>query len=153
MLRNPKKAARRHRPAKEKAGVPTLSTTVKCVLCAFPITVGVGLLLLVLATALLLLTKDPDRYHTVTALILLYLTAFIGGAIATAFCRRRFALFCGFGEALLWILLLTLMGFCLPHAWRHDTAWSIALLERLLLLPASLAGAFFAARQKKRRRR
>ena len=153
MFRQNRKAARRHRPTKEKAGAPTLSSTVKCILWAFPVTVGVGLLLLFGATALLLLTKDPDRYHSAVGLLLVYLTVCIGGAVATAFCRRRFPLLCGGGTALLWVLLLTVLSFCVPREWRQDTAWSIALLQRLLLLPAALTGGWLTARRSRRRRR
>ena len=153
MLQTKQKAARRRRQSKETAGVPTLGSTVKCILIAFPITVGAGLLLLFATAALLLLTKDPDRYHTVAALILLYLTAAIGGAVATALCRRRFPLLCGLGEAALMILFTAAVGLCMPAAWRHNTPWSIALLERVLLLPASLLGAWLISRRKAKRRR
>ncbi|MBQ8356366.1 MAG: hypothetical protein IJX39_01000 [Clostridia bacterium] len=150
----PQKAARRHRrTATEQEGAPTLSALMKSVLVALPITVTVGLLLLLLSSVLLLSAKDPDRYHTGVAFTLLYLTAFIGGAIATRLQHRRAPLFCGLGEALLLLLFITVLAFCLPDAWGHSMSGALALLTRLLLLPASLAGALLAARQKKKTRR
>ena len=103
--KKPKKAARRHRrTATEKEAIP-LSATMKCVLWALPITMAAGLLLLLLSTALLLSTKDPDRYHTAAALAVLYCTAFLGGLIAVRLSHRRSPLLCGLCEAVLLILL------------------------------------------------
>lgn len=148
-----KTAARRHRRVTpEREAIPTLSVTIKSVLVALPITVAVGLLLLFATTALLLATKDPDHYHTGAALAMLYLTAFLGGAIATRLHARRAPLLCGIGEAVCLLLFLTVLALCLPDAWGREQSGGIALLTRALLFPASLAGAFLAARQKKKRR-
>ena len=151
-----KKAARKRRPLTERDGAPTLGSLMKCALCALPITAIAGLLLLLLATAILLATKDPNHYHTGVSLALLYLTAFLGGAIATRLYRRRSPLLCGLCEALLLLLLTTAIGFFLPDAWQHDISGGIALLTRVLLLPAAICGALLAARKPKtgkRRRR
>ena len=148
------KAARRHRrTATEKDGAVTLSSTVKCVLCALPISMAVGLLLLLLSGMLLLATKDPDRYHTATALAVLYITAFSGGLIATRLCHRRSPLLCGLCEALLLLLLITVLSLFLPDEWHHTQSGGIALLVRVMLLPAAVLGAFLGARQKKIKRR
>ena len=152
--KKPKKAARRHRrTATEKEGAISLSSTMKCVLWALPITMAVGLLLLLLSTALLLATKDPDRYHTATALAVLYVTAFAGGLIATRLCHRRSPLLCGLCESVLLILLFTVLSFCLPDAWKHTGQGGISLLYRVLLFPATMLGAFRGARQKRTKRR
>lgn len=152
--KKPKQAARRHRrTATEKEGVVTLSKTMKCVLWALPITMAVGLLLLLLSSALLLATKDPDRYHTAAALISLYITAFSGGLIATRLCHRRSPLLCGLCEAALLILAFTVLSLCLPDAWRHAHSGGFALLTRVLLLPATMIGAFLGARKTKIKRR
>ena len=152
--KKPKQAARRHRrTATEKEGSITLSKTMKCVLWALPITMAVGLLLLLLSTALLLATKDPDRYHTAAALITLYVTAFSGGLIATRLCHRRSPLLCGLCEAVLLILLVTVLSLCLPDAWRHTRSGGFALLSRVSLLPATMIGAFLGVRKKKIKRR
>lgn len=152
--KKPKQAARRHcRTATEKEGAITLSKTMKCVLWALPITMAVGLLLLLLSTALLLSTKDPDRYHTAAALAALYITAFLGGLIATRLCHRRSPLLCGLCEALLLIVTFTVLSLCLPDEWRHTQSGGFALLSRVLLLPATMVGAFMGARKKKVKRR
>jgi putative membrane protein (TIGR04086 family) len=152
--KKPKKAARRHRrTTTEKEGAISLSQTMKCVLWALPITMAVGLLLLLLSAALLLTTKDPDRYHTATALAVLYITAFSGGLIATRLCHRRSPLLCGLCEAVLLILLFTVLSLCLPDAWRHTQSGGIALLSRVLLLPATVIGAFLGAKKKGAKRR
>lgn len=152
--KHPKKAARRHRrTATEKEGALSLSTTMKCVLWALPITVAVGLLLLLLSSALLLATKDPDRYHTAAALTVLYVTAFVGGLIATRLCHRRAPLLCGLCEAVLLILLFTVLALCLPDEWKHTQQGAVSLLFRVLLFPASVLGSFWGARQKKAKHR
>ena len=148
--KKPRQAARRHRrTATDKEGSITLSQTMKCVLLALPITMAVGLLLLLLSTALLLTTKDPNRYHAVAALAVLYVTAFLGGLIATRLCHRRSPLLCGACEAALLILLFTVLSLFLPDEWRHAGSGVFALLSRILLLPATMLGAFLGAKRKK----
>ena len=145
-----KKAANRRR--RQAGDATTLSATARCVLLALPITVAVGLLLLFITSAVLLATQDPNRYHTAVGLALLYLTAALGGAIATRLCHRHSPLLCGVGEAVLLLLFITVPALFLPDAWKHTVSGGRALLTRLLLLPASVAGALGAARQKKKRR-
>lgn len=147
-------AARKHRSAASQGdGAPNLKSLMKCALCALPITVAVGLLLLLLATALLLLFKDPDRYHTAAGIVLLYATAFLGGMIATRLYRRRSPLLCGLAEALLLLLLITALAFCLPDGWKDHASAGVALLMRVLILPASLCGALLASRKKTQKRK
>ena len=152
-----KKAARKHRTTQgARDGAPNLGSMMKCALCALPITAGVGLLLLVIFTAILLNTRDPGRYHTAAGIGLLYLTAFFGGLIATRLYRRRSPLLCGLTEAMLLILLITVAAFFLPNEWRSATNGGLSLLARLLLLPVSLLGAMLSARKRtggRRRRR
>ena len=152
-----KKAVRkRRRPQTERGGAPNLGSLMKCALGALPITAAVGLLLLFIATALLMTGKDPDRYHTAVGLGLLYLTAMIGGMIATRLYRRHSPLLCGLAEGVLLLFLITLAAFFLPDGWKNGTSGGIAVLTRVLLFPASLCGALLAARggspkRKKRR--
>lgn len=152
--KKPKQAARRRRRTATEGGDGdiTLSRTMKCVLGALPITMAVGLLLLLLSAALLLATKDPDRYHTAAALAALYITAFSGGLIATRLCRRRSPLLCGLCEALLLLLLFTALSLCLPDEWQHTRSGGFALLSRVLILPASMIGAFLGARKQRKKR-
>lgn len=148
-----KKAAKRpRRTVTEREGAPALSVTAKSALCALPVTVAVGLLLLCILSALLLKTADPDRYHTAAGLAALYVTACLGGMIAIRLNRRRAPLLCGLGEGLLLLLFMTVLGLFLPNGWEHQRSVGIDLLTRLLLFPASLIGAFLAARQPKRHR-
>lgn len=148
----PRKTRRRRRTATEKQGGFTLYDTLKRVLWALPITIAAGLLLLLLSTALLLAGKDPDRYHTAAALTVLYITAFLGGMIATRLCHRRSPLLCGLCEALLLLLTITVLSLFLPDDWKHEASGGISLLLRVLLLPAATLGAFLGARQKKPKR-
>lgn len=147
-----KKAASTHRAA-ERSGAPNLGSLMKCALCALPITAGVGLLLLLLTTAILMKTADPNRYHAVAGLLLLYLTAAVGGAIATRLYRRRSPLLCGLAEGMLLLLLITAAALFLPDGLHGAPARGIAILTRISLLPAALLGALIAAHRKERRRK
>ncbi len=152
MLHHKKKATRGRRRTQVRASAPTLGNTVKCIVLAFAIAVAIGLLLLFFATALLLLTKDPDHHHTAVGLAVAYLTAFIGGVVATALCNRRSPLLCGFGVALCMILLSTALSIFLPHVKGQDVTHSVLFLERLLFLPAATLGAMLTTKKRKKRR-
>lgn len=152
MSKPKKKAASKHRTT-EHSGAPNLGSLMKCALCALPITAGVGLLLLLLTAALLMKTGDPNRYHTVAGLALLYLTAALGGMIATRLYRRRSPLLCGLAEGLLLLLLVTVAAFFLPSDLRGTVARGMAILSRVMLMPASLLGAMLASRPKTQRRK
>jgi len=149
-----KKAARRggYSPS-DSEGSTAFSAVAKSVFMALPLTVALGLLLLFLATALLLLTNDPDRYHTAAALVVLYVTAFGGGAIATRIHHRRACLLCGLAEGVLLLLLFALIALCLPDAWKHASTGARAIGLRAAMILASLVGALVAARQRKQRKR
>ena len=149
-----KKAARRGgRSPSDSENATAFPALAKSVLTALPITAALGLLLLFLATALLLLTKDPDRYHTVAALVVLYVTAFCGGAIATRLHHRRSFLLCGLLEGVLLVLLLALIALFLPDAWKHGDTGARALGLRAAVILIAPIGAFLATRQKKQKRR
>lgn len=147
-----KKAARRHRRSVTEGGA-----TVKSILWALPITVATGLLLLFIATALLMCASDPDRYHTVAGLALIYLTALIGGFAAVRLNRRSAPLLCGLGEGILLLVLLLAVGLLLPTALKSGRPTGITLLTHGALLLAALIGALLGARpardQRKRKRR
>lgn len=153
-MQRQRKAARRHRrTAMDREGAPTLFTVFKRVLPALPITVAVGLLLLFVTAALLLLTKDPGRYYTPIALAVLYLTALVGGFIATRLARRRLPLLCGITEGAFLLIFCTVTGLFMPEAWHGGISGGIAALTRLLLLPVAVLGALVGAREKNRRYR
>ena len=142
-----KAAKRRRRTVSEK------EETIKSVLRALPVTAGIGLLLLFITAALLMQTSDPHRHHAVAGYALVYVTAFAGAFTATRINRRRAPLLCGLGEGAALLILITVAGLCLPNAPAGGISAGASLLMHALLLPASLLGAFTAARQSKRRRR
>ncbi|MBQ9098568.1 MAG: hypothetical protein IJY50_03970 [Clostridia bacterium] len=146
-----KPASKHRRTATERDGALTLSATVKSVLVALPITVAVGLLLLFIATLLLLRTDDPGHYYTAVGLILLYVTAMAGGAVATRLHRGLSPLLCGSFEAVLLFLFFSVAAICMPRAWQSHFPGGITLLLRLLMLPASLMGAYMVAKRRKKR--
>ncbi|MBR7181546.1 MAG: TIGR04086 family membrane protein, partial [Clostridia bacterium] len=105
--------------AKRRANTSTSSMPcwLRATLLALPVTLLIGLALLLLGTALLMMTKDPDRYHAALSLPLLYLTAFLGGLIATRMAERRSAFLCGLCEGVCLFALFTLLAICLPRDW------------------------------------
>ena len=150
MQKSTKRTARRHRSA-EKSSNAALPTLLKSILIALPIALAVGLLLLLLCTALLLTTKDPDRYHDIAGLAVLYLTALLSGMLTTVLHGRRTPLVCGLVSGGCLLLL-----FSLPALFVRDneiTNVGIALLLRALLLPAATAGAVLLTKKRKKRRR
>ncbi|MBQ8342111.1 MAG: DUF3792 family protein [Clostridia bacterium] len=153
MALSQRKAVRRHRrTVTEKGGSPTLSATVKSVLWALPVSVAMGLLLLLLATWLLLMTPDPDRYRTAVGYTLPYVAILAGGFAATRLNRRRSALLCGLMLGAAWLLILAFGGLCLPQMTK---ALSLGLRfgALLLVLPVALLGAWAGTRQKEKRHR
>ena len=143
-----KKAAKRHRRT-----VSEKEETIKSVLRALPVTAGIGLLLLFITAALLMQTRDPHRHHAVVGYALVYLTAFAGAFTATRINHRHAPLLCGLGEGVALLILITVAGLCLPDALTGGISAAASLLMHALLLPASLLGAFAAARQPRRKRR
>ena len=147
---NKKKPSRSRRNGSTSPKNP-LSALAKSVLIALPVTMGVGLLLLIGTTALLLCTKDPGRYNTVAGLAVLYVTALLGGGIATWLFDRRSPALCGTVMGLILFLLL-----CIPPLFSAQDGIQnagIAFLARLALLPAALLGALTSTPKKKKRRR
>ena len=145
-------ARRRHRAAPaHESGARVLPTLFKSMLLAFPLSLGVGLLLVLITTALLLKTEDPDRYHTVAGILLLYLTALIGGWIANRLYGRRAPVLCGLGMGFAFFLLFTVLALAVPTEGDNGTA--LALLFRTFLIPTAMAGAGLATRSKRRHRK
>ena len=71
------------------------ASVLKSALLAAPIALTVGILLVLLVSALLSGTADPDKYHTVSGLFLIYLSALLGGLVAVRLHHRQAPLFCG----------------------------------------------------------
>ncbi len=141
-----RRAARRQHTA--SPDTVSFTSVLKSALLAMPITIACGMLLLLLATAILLMTRDPDRYHTAAGLVLIYLTALIGGAVATRMHRRHAPLFCGMAEALLLLLALLFVSLILPES-GHTYSGALHIGLHALLFPAALVGALLGAREKK----
>ena len=128
----------------------SFSAMMKCVLIALPVTVLLGALLLLGTTALLLRTSDPNHYHTTVGLAMLYLVCAMGGMLATRLYARRAPLLCGAFEGLCLMLVLSLPALFVPSSFENG---ALALLLRLLMLPAGVCGAWLCARKRKGRHR
>lgn len=148
-----KAARRRRRTVTEREGHSPLSTAVRSVLLALPITVATGLLLLFIATALLLTAKDPDRYHTAVGYAAVYLTALIGGFAALRLNRRQAPLLCGLCEGALLLVLLMAIGLFLPTAWKHGNGAALTVLTHACLPLVAVLGALLGTRTARERHR
>lgn len=139
---------RRARRTREKGE----RTPAKSALFALLLSLSFAALSLLLFSRLLLFTKSPTRYPAATGMALFYLTAALAGFLATRLHGRRAPLLCGaFAGVFLFLLTLT-VALLLPHT-AGGGLGAKGLLFRSLLFPATLAGAFWGARQKKVRRR
>ncbi len=141
-----RKAARRPR-----AAAPRIRPIWKSTLLALPIAAIVGLLLLLIFTALLLLGKDPNRYSAAAGLVALYLTAAVGGGVVFRLHGRSGALLCGLCAGGGMLLLFTVPPLFFGGAAASGAAKGILL--RLAILPCSILGASLLARKKQRKRR
>ena len=140
-----------HRARRASEGASGLSASLRATLIALPITLLLGVGLLLAATALLLSTKDPDRYHTVVSLPILYLTAFLGGIIATRIAHRHSPFLCGTALGAMLALLFSLVALFLPEGLAISGAGYAKFLLRLVVVPAAVLGALLGAREKKRK--
>lgn len=148
-----KKRRRRRHSTAANEGSLTLATPLKATLIALPITLVLGLCLLLVATALLLSTKDPDHYHGTVALPMLYLTAFLGGMITVRIAHRHSPFVCGVCEGILLVALFSFVALILPDTLSSAGTGYVKFFLRLVIIPASLLGAFLGAREKKHKRR
>lgn len=89
----------------ETSAEGTFSTSLMAALFALPITVAIGLVLLLIVTAVAYSQPDPDSLSTPLSLGALGLTSLLGGLVAARRGRSR-GLFCGFLSGLLFTLLL-----------------------------------------------
>ena len=129
----------------------SLKTVLKSTLFALPIAAIFGLLLSLVFTALLLKTKSPTAPTAVVGKILFYLTAAVLGAATVRMHKRRAPFFCGLcGGTLLFCLQIACL-LALPDQTGGSTA--LSLLLYVLILPATLLGALFAAREKRQKKR
>ena len=120
----------------------------KSALLSLPITAATALLLLVLSALLLLLTKDPVRYHGVVGVLLLYATALLGGVASALLSGRRSPLLAGLLAGVSLFVLFTIPALFLQGS--VQKLYGIAL--RSPVIAASLGGAYLACRKKRARR-
>lgn len=149
-LRNRKQKHPRKGRAESTSG---LSSLVKCVLTAIPLTMLAGLCFLLPGTALLLCTKDPGRLSLPIALCLAYLTAFCGGMIVSRLHGKKAPVMTGGALGLVLLAALFLLSLVAPDAWSFTALGGWRHAARILLLPTVILGALFAARKKKRAHR
>jgi putative membrane protein (TIGR04086 family) len=143
-------SAKRKRARRKEVGrlPPFLSASLR----ALPITLLLGVGLMLLATALLLKSADPNRYHAAVGLALSYLTAMLGGLIATRQAGRRAPLLCGMTEGAALFILFAVASLFLPATLGAEGSAALKLLLRLPLLPAAVLGALLGGREKARRK-
>ena len=150
MLNNPKLPSRHGRVSHKTQRPQSFTAMMKCVLLALPFTVLLGALLLCICTALLLLTKNPIRYTLAPGILCLYLTAGLGGALSVRLYGKRAPVLCGLTMGILLMLCAAIPALFSPQG---TTNAPTALLMRLLIPVASLAGALLAAKKRKTRHR
>ena len=137
---------------KNNRGGGAIRSIGKSVGIALPVTGAAGVLLMVPVTALLLCTANPNAYHTVAGLALLYVTALFGGALATWLHHRRAPLLCGAAMGGALILLLILCSLVLPGNANSYTP-SLRVGLHALVLPCTVVGALMGARERSTRPR
>ena len=144
-----------HKKSPRRGGsseVVSLGSVLKSVLFAAPIALATGVLLILLAAAILSATGDPLKYHTVMGLFLIYLTALLGGTLATRLHGRRTPLLCGVAMGSLLLLLLLMLALVLPDS-THEYSTAMQIGLHALLFPATVIGALLGAREKRARGR
>ena len=150
-MKHTKKAAAKRRFAATAAPSTSVQSIFLSTGLAILLAAGIGILLLLLCTALLLSVKNPGKYDAAAALFVLYLTAALTGALAALLHRRRAALICGLLAGAGLLLLLLPFVFILPRLADGSTALRIGLYAAIPF--ATVAGALLAARTPARRNR
>lgn len=144
-MHNKKKATARWRIATTEGEPITPVTVLRSALFALLISAPVGLLLLLLSTALLLFTPDPIRFHTPVAIGILLLTALLAGDLCARLHARRAPLFCGITTGLM-LLGTTLLLPLLIGGTEHSSLGGVGVLLHALLPVLTTVGAFLGAR-------
>lgn len=118
-------------------------------LLSLPVTAATALLLLVLSAALLLLTKDPVRYHGAVGVALLYVTAALGGAASALLCGRQAPLLAGLLAGVALFVLFTI-----PALFMTGNVHKLCgILLRTPVIAAALGGSYLSCRKRRVRRR
>ena len=143
-MKHTKKAAAKRRFAQTAAKSSSVQSIFLSTGLAILLAAAIGILLLLLCTALLLSTKNPGKYGYAASLSVLYLTAALTGALAAILHRRRATLISGLLAGVGLLLLLLPFACFLPRATGDSAALRIWLYAAIPL--ASTVGALLTAR-------
>ena len=143
-MNRPKRIKKRHATPHESVSVKSIF---KSVFLALPIATILGMLLLVLATALLLRSKDPNAYHTAAGLVIIYLVALLGGIITARLHHRQAPLLCGLAMGAVMLFMLVLISLILPDG-SHNYTPAMRLGQHTLILPCAVVGALLGAKKR-----
>lgn len=146
MLTQDSSPSRQGRALRKAERPQSFTAMMKCVLLALPFTVLLGAFVLSVSAFLLLRTANPIHYADAVALLCLYLTALLGGMLATRLYGRRAPVLCGLGIGILLLLCVSIPTLFLGTG---EGGTAAALFTRLLIPIVSLAGALFVARKRK----
>ena len=146
MLNHPNLPSRQGRAPRKAQRPQSFAAFLKCVLLALPFTVLLGAFVLSVSAFLLLRTANPIHYADTVALIGLYLTALLGGMLATRLYGRRAPVLCGLSTGILLLLAVSIPTLLLSTG---ESSAAMAIFTRLLIPFLSLAGAMFVARKRK----
>ena len=142
-MNRPKRIKKRHATPHESVSVKSIF---KSVFLALPIAIILGMLLLVLATALLLRSKDPNAYHTAAGLVIIYLVALLGGIITARLHHRQAPLLCGLAMGAVMLFMLVLISLILPDG-SHSYTPAVRFGQHALMLPCTITGALLGAKK------
>lgn len=117
------------------------------------ISLGIGLALTLLVSAILYSLDDPGRYVTPTAIIVLYVSALMGGFITAKLCGGS-ALLCGGLYSLMMLVLMFVVSLLFGDTYSSEYSLPLAVGLRGIALALALFGAVTGAKQptKKRKR-
>ena len=112
----------------------------RCSFIGLAVSVGVSILLCLISASILLATDDPARIVTPTAFSILYVSAFVGGAIASSL-KRGSAFLCGTAVGTAILLITYLLSFAASHIAKNDFSFTEATALRIAIPVCSLMGA------------
>lgn len=147
-----KDRTQKHPHTRETCATPSLLGVWKRAALTLPIALGIGLLLLLPCTALLLTFPDPGRYVAPVGTALFCLIAALYGALVTRFSRGKVPLLCGVFSAVTLIALLLLLSLVVPKAAAAYTPPVTAGLYGVTAL-CTVGGALLRPQKKQRRKR
>ena len=118
----------------------------RCSAIGFGVSVGLAVLLCLLLTAILIGADDPAALAAPTAFSILYVSAFVGGAVASCL-KRGSAVLCGLAVGLAILLLTFLLSFTADSSLASDYGFTEAALLRTAIPACSLLGAVAIKKQ------